>query len=125
MNETKKLKILVVDDEPNVRRILATILRREGYDVAEAADGPEGVAVAVRERPDLVLMDLEMPYMNGFQAAELIKQEPGLEEVRIIAITAHDVLSGPAELFAGFVAKPIPREVLLGEVERLNPFRRH
>lgn len=113
-------KILVVDDEPNVRRIIALMLRRAGYDVVEAEDGPRGVAAAVREQPALVLMDLEMPLLNGFQAAEMIKSDPSLSAVRIVAITAHDVLEGPAEVFAGFVSKPVTRDVLLGEVERLT-----
>ncbi len=113
-------KILVVDDEPNVRRIIALMLKREGYDVIEAEGGPQGVAAAVREHPALVLMDLEMPFLNGFQAAELIKQDPSLSTLRIVAISAHDVLEGPAEVFAGFVSKPVTRDILVREVERLT-----
>lgn len=110
--------VLVVDDNREVRAILRKVLAGAGYEVIEADGGAQAVAESLSHQPDLILMDLEMPYMNGWQAAELIRADPATEHIRIIAISGHDVFRGSAELFADSVAKPIPNELLLSVVRR-------
>ena len=111
-------KILLVDDQPQIRKVLSALLRREGYQVIEADGGAAAVALTASERPDVILMDLEMPFMDGWEAAQLIKSAPETADVRIIAISGHDVFRGDASLFASTIAKPIPPELLLAELER-------
>ena len=65
--------ILVVDDEPQIRRVLRSTLSSSGYDVIEAKDGQEAVEMVIRERPDLILMDVNMPVMNGLEACRKIR----------------------------------------------------
>ncbi|MDX1416443.1 MAG: response regulator, partial [Candidatus Promineifilaceae bacterium] len=69
------IKILTVDDEPDVRRLIEIKLKKEGFEVITAADGAEGVEKAKSENPDLILMDVMMPQMDGFTAVEKIKSE--------------------------------------------------
>lgn len=112
-------RILIVDDHEDTRFVLATVLDHAGYDVVEARDGAEGVARAVGERPDLILMDMRMPGMDGVAAARLIRSRSGLEAVPIIAVTA--TVLGPtggteaATLFQATLLKPVrPAHLLEG-----------
>ena len=106
------IKILAVDDEPDVRRLIQIKLKKAGFDVITAADGEEGVATAKAEKPDLILMDVMMPEMDGIEATMKIRRnETGASHTPIIALTAN-VFSEDRErcLQAGmddFVAKPI------------------
>ena len=82
-------KILIVDDEETSRRILAIALEGQGHQLLYAKDGQAAVEVAVREKPDLIVMDIDLPKMNGYEAARQIKSTPGLRFVRIAAVTAR------------------------------------
>lgn len=82
-------KILVAEDHGDGRRMLKTFLELNGYDVLEAADGYEAVEKAVEEQPNLILMDVAMPALDGVQAANVIRQHDSLTEVPILAITAY------------------------------------
>ena len=81
-------KILVVEDDADNRRIICTVLLGEGYDVVEAADGVEALAKARAECPDLVLMDLALPNMDGWEATRRLKSDPATRAVPIVALTA-------------------------------------
>ena len=81
-------RILVVEDQEDLRAILCDFLSASGYEVIEALDGGEGVANAPSERPDLVLMDIQMPVLNGYDATWQIKALPGLASIPIIAISS-------------------------------------
>ena len=83
--------ILVVDDYADTRRVVRWMLEQQGYRVVEAADGREAVEVALEERPRVVLMDLAMPVLDGFDAIRAIRGREELAAVRIIAVTAHDM----------------------------------
>lgn len=84
------VKVLVVEDYADVRGMVSFQLQRDGYEVVEAADGYEAVEKAVNEKPDLILMDIAMPVMDGIQATTAIRQHEHLAEVPIVALTAYD-----------------------------------
>ena len=109
--------ILVVEDQEDNRRILRDLLTSKGYDIIEATDGLAGVEAAKSERIDLILMDIQLPTIDGYEATRRIKAEPETADVTIIAVTSY-ALSGDKQkaLEAGcddYVAKPYsPRELL-------------
>jgi two-component system cell cycle response regulator DivK len=81
-------RILVIEDQEDLRRILRDLLVGSGYDVIEAADGAEGVAKAQDEQPDLILMDIQLPVLDGYEAARQIKENPRLAATPIIAVSS-------------------------------------
>jgi CheY-like chemotaxis protein len=103
--------VLVAEDDPDIRLMIGTMMESRGYRVVQAADGQQTLEVARAERPDIILMDLQLPRLNGFSVARFIRQEEHLRKVPIIVVSAHD----PARhrnlaLAAGcnaFVTKPI------------------
>ena len=103
--------ILVVDDNESNRELLSVFLISMGYKAVEASDGLEAVRVATSEYPDLIIMDLSMPVMDGFGAVRLLREVPGLRQVPIIACTAHDTSTHRTQAldvgFNEFLAKPI------------------
>jgi len=109
--DSKDLKVLLVDDFEDTRLFLRLALEDNGFIVAEAENGKTAVENANREKPDVILMDLTMPLMDGFSAAKLIRQNDQLKNVPIIAITAHhetDFRSdAKASGFDAYVTKPI------------------
>ena len=84
-------KILIVDDEETSRRILTLALEARDCVLVYAQDGEEAIEVAVREHPDLIVMDIDLPKMNGYEAARRIKTTPGLRRTKIAAVTARTV----------------------------------
>jgi CheY-like chemotaxis protein len=103
--------ILVVDDQEDNREILNTVLRNLGYRVIEACNGLEAVKVATRECPDLIIMDLSMPVLDGFGAVRLLREVPQVQHVPVVACTAHDTTSHKLQAidagFNEFLTKPI------------------
>jgi CheY-like chemotaxis protein len=108
-------KILIVDDNPDERRIMATALYYNGFETVEAAAGMEAVSLAREAQPDLILMDIKLPDMNGFLAAEIIHAEASPRTVPIVCLTGLDI-SPEAARERGcteLLTKPIePREVV-------------
>jgi two-component system cell cycle response regulator DivK len=118
-------RILIVEDNPLNLELLRDILSAEGYDVLEAADGPTGVAIARLERPALILMDLQLPGLDGLQATRQIRADPNLRDVPIVAVTAHAMKGDDERARAagcdGFIPKPIQvREFVRAVLEFLN-----
>ena len=87
------MRILVVEDQEDNRRIVRDLLSSAGYEVIEATTGDEGVAVAKAETPDLILMDIQLPGIDGYEAARQIKANPANQHIPIIAVTSY-ALSG-------------------------------
>jgi two-component system cell cycle response regulator DivK len=81
-------RILVVEDQEDLRCVLRDLLTGSGFDVAEAADGQAGVAKAKSERPDLILMDIQLPGIDGYEASRQIKADPDLKATPIIAVSS-------------------------------------
>src|SRR5262245_10399281 len=87
--EIRDLKVLLVEDVEDTRYFMRLELERNGFIVFEAADGQSAVDLATEEKPDIVLMDLSLPVMDGFGAARLMRQNEHLKDVPIIAVSAH------------------------------------
>ncbi len=113
-------RILVVEDTEDNRQILRDLLSAAGYDLLEAVDGESGVAMATREKPDLILMDIQLPAIDGYEATRRIKADPALRHIPVIAVTSY-ALSGDEEKTRaagcdGYIAKPFSPRQLLGKV---------
>lgn len=114
------LKILIVEDNEMNRDMLSRRLARRGYEVSVAVDGKEGVDRIHAERPDLVLMDMSLPVIDGWEATRQVKANPELNGIPVIALTAH-AMAGDREqaLAAGcddYDTKPIELDRLLGKI---------
>jgi two-component system, cell cycle response regulator DivK len=110
-------RILVIEDTEDNRRIIRDLLTNFGYELIEAADGAEGVALAEGQRPDLILMDIQLPGVDGYEATRRIRAIPELARVPIIAVTSYALSGDEAKARAagcdGYVAKPFsPRQLL-------------
>ena len=119
-------RILVIEDQADNRQILRDLLTSADFEVIEAADGEEGVAAAAAQRPDLILMDIQLPLLDGYEATRRIKADPALRAIPIIVITSY-ALSGDDEKAraAGcdaYFSKPFsPRQLLAKVREYLSP----
>ena len=113
-------KILVVEDSPDIRVLIRMLLEPAGHDVVTAGDGREGVETAKRESPDLVLMDLSLPVLSGWEATRQIKSDPETADITVIAVTAHAMQGDRERALAagcdGFLSKPIDEETFEKEV---------
>jgi len=110
-------RILVVEDQEDNRRIIRDLLASAGYHMIEATDGETGVRLAEGERPDLILMDIQLPGLDGHEATRRIKQNPELSAIPIIVVTSYALSGDDAKAMAagadGYVAKPFsPRQLL-------------
>jgi two-component system, cell cycle response regulator DivK len=115
--------VLLIEDDRDSRHVYGTVLRHAGYQVVEATDGGEGMLLAQRHRPDLIVMDLGLPRVDGWAATEAIKRDPATSHIPVIAITVHvqDFYRGRA-LAVGcdsFLDKPCSPTRLVGEVMRV------
>jgi two-component system cell cycle response regulator DivK len=119
-------RILVVEDHAENRRILRILLTSAGFEMIEAVTGEEGVAAAERERPDLILMDIQLPGLDGYEATRRIKANPALRPIPIIVVTSYALSGDDVKAFeAGcdaYVTKPfVPRELLAKVRQYLTP----
>jgi two-component system, cell cycle response regulator DivK len=116
-------RILVVEDQEDLRRILRDLLVGSSYDVAEAADGAEGVAKAQTEQPDLILMDIQLPVLDGYEAARQIKANPRLAGTPIIAVSSFAMKGDEEKARAAgcdhYVTKPYSPIELLRTIRTL------
>jgi len=114
------VKILVADDESNVRELLKSILTGEGYAIIEAADGGSAYATAVSQKPDIILLDLMMPVMNGYRVLKKLKNHSDTEPIPVIILTAlrlpEDVQKGMEAGAADYITKPFSSGELLDRV---------
>ena len=113
-------RILVVEDTVNNRRILNDLLTNAGFEVVEAFDGEKGVAMAAEYRPDLILMDIQLPLVDGYEATRRIKANPELQAIPIIAVTSYALSGDEAKAIAagcdGYFAKPFSPRVILAKI---------
>jgi two-component system cell cycle response regulator DivK len=118
-------RILVVEDTEDNRQIMRDLLSNAGYDMIEAQDGAEGIAMAQSHRPDLILMDIQLPVLDGYEATQRIKADPALAHIPIIAVTSYALSGDEAKTKAagcdGYVAKPFSPRELLSKVREYLP----
>ena len=118
-------KILLVEDNEMNRDMLTRRLQRQGFSVCCAVDGASGVAMAASEDPDLILMDVALGEMDGWEATQLIKANPATSAIPIIALTAHALASDRAKSVevgcSDFDTKPVDLQRLLGKMRALLP----
>jgi two-component system, cell cycle response regulator DivK len=121
MTEAPK-KVLLVEDNEDNRIIYATALRYAGYSVIEAITGTEGIRQAREGQPDLILMDISIPEIDGWEATTMLKADPETRHIPIVAVTAHALPGDEERSMAagcdGYLAKPIPPAMLIAEVDR-------
>jgi two-component system cell cycle response regulator DivK len=114
-------KILVVEDNQDNREMVVKILKFKGYRVIEAADGQEAIEKAKTENPDLILLDIYLPKMDGYEATKRLKADISLRNIPIIALTAHAMKGNMEEILAagcdGYISKPIDIRELPGHIE--------
>lgn len=117
------MKILLVEDNEMNRDMLSRRLERKGYEVVIAVDGQQGVAMAQTEIPDLILMDMSLPVLDGWEATRLLKATPTTQAIPIVALTAHAMAGDQQKCFeAGcdaYDTKPVEFARLLGKIQTL------
>ncbi|MDW8468505.1 MAG: response regulator [Burkholderiales bacterium] len=118
-----KKKVLIVDDEPNIVTALEYLLARSGYDVAVAEDGEAALAAVERERPDLVLLDIMMPRLNGYEVCRRLRERPDGGAIKIVILSAKgrdvDVAKGLSLGADLYVTKPFSSTELVARIAAL------
>jgi two-component system, cell cycle response regulator DivK len=113
--------ILVVEDQPDNRRILRDMLSNAGYELVEAESGEEALTAIEAQRPDLILMDIQLPVMDGYEATRRIRSNPELKSIPIIAVTSYALAGDEAKALAvgcnAYVTKPFSPRALLAKVQ--------
>jgi len=120
-----KQTILVIEDQEDNRRIFRDLLTSAGYNVIEAVNGVEGVSAAETHNPDLILMDIQLPGIDGYEATRRIKANPNLQKIPIIVVTSYALSGEDVKGFeAGcdaYVAKPFSPRELLAKIREYLP----
>jgi len=116
-------RILLVEDNEDNRTIYSTVLRYLGYEVIEAEDGLQAVALARSEHPELILMDISIPGIDGWEATRVLRQDAATRDLPIVALTAHALADDRERAskagFTSYLAKPIEPNAVVAEVRRL------
>ena len=114
-------RILIIEDQEDNRQIMHDVLAANGYESLEATTGEEGLVVAEREKPDLILMDIQLPKMDGYEVTRRIKSNSALNHIPIIAVTSYALSGDDKKAFAagcdGYVTKPVSPQVLLAKIK--------
>lgn len=113
-------KILLVEDNPVNRRLAVFLLRSQGYHVSEATTAQEALAMLENERPDLIVMDIQLPGMDGLEVTRRLKAQPTTADIPVVAVTSY-AMKGDREKAlaagcAGYVTKPIDKNIFIQEV---------
>lgn len=116
-------KVLIVDDEPNIAISVEFLMRREGFEVLVARDGEEGLARIRADRPDLVVLDVMMPKLDGFEVCKAVRADPTLAGVRILMLTAKgraaEISKGLSLGADDYIPKPFATRELVAKVKEL------
>jgi len=118
-------RILVVEDQEDNRRILRDLLTSAGYEIIQAENGEEALAAAARERPDLILMDIQLPVLDGYEATRRIKADPALRAIPVIVVTSYALSGDETKARAAgcdaYVTKPFSPRALLAKIREYVP----
>ena len=103
--------ILIVDDELKILKLIHDLLQVSGYTTIEATDGKQGVELTKARKPDLILMDIRMPVMDGIEATQILKTDPGTRNIPVLALTAHAMKGDKERILEvgcdGYITKPV------------------
>ena len=114
-------RVLIIDDSEVQLYALRKVLEKEGHEVFSADNGQEGIDLAVKEKPDLILMDVVMPEMSGFQATRKLHRNPETKDIPIVFVTTKDQESdrvwGMRQGAAAYITKPVDRKLLLSTIK--------
>jgi two-component system cell cycle response regulator DivK len=120
-----KATILVIEDNERNRYLATYILEKHGYRVFQAADGKAGIEAARQNKPDLILLDIQLPVMDGYSVARELKQNGELKEVPIVAVTSYAMVGDRERVLAagcvGYLEKPINPETFVADIEQYLP----
>jgi CheY-like chemotaxis protein len=115
-------RILYIEDNFQNRRLVKRLLTKKGYEIIEAEDGLQGIAVAAREKPNLILMDINLPGIDGMEATSRLKSSPDLAHIPIVAVTAQAMRGDRERIMASgcddYLQKPIDNEQLVNTVRK-------
>ncbi len=116
-----KKKILIIDDEPNIVKMVEVRLKANNYDVVVASDGTQGMEKAKKEHPDLIILDVMMPGMDGFQFFKTIRKDPAQAGIPILMLTARGAMKDTFEMLGAeeFITKPFESEDLLLKIDHM------
>ena len=114
-------RILIIEDQEDNRKIMHDVLSASGFKSLEATTGEEGLALAEREKPDLILMDIQLPEMDGYEVTRRIKGNPALNHIPIIAVTSYALSGDDKKAYAagcdGYLTKPVSPRMLLAKIK--------
>lgn len=118
----RKSKILVIEDNEQNMYLVTFILEKRGYQVVQAWDGREGIELARQVKPALILLDIQLPVMDGYAVARELKSNPALADVPIVAVTSYAMVGDRERILAAgctsYIEKPINPETFMAEIER-------
>jgi two-component system cell cycle response regulator DivK len=122
---SKGKRILIVEDTEDNRQIMRDLLGGVGFDLVEAHDGEAGVIAARQHKPDLILMDFQLPILDGYEATRRIKANPATRDIPVIAVTSYALSGDEAKAMevgcSGYIAKPFSPRKLLAKVREFLP----
>ncbi|WP_017302067.1 response regulator [Nodosilinea nodulosa] len=120
-----KKTILLIEDNPQNRYLVKFLLETRGYTILQAETGPQGLEMAAAKHPDLILLDIQLPGMDGHAVAQALKSDPQLQSIPIVAVTSYAMMGDREKCLAagaeGYIEKPIDPESFGEEVERFLP----
>ena len=122
-----KPKTLIIEDNEQSLYLFTFVLEKHGYEVIQARAGQEGIEKACREKPALILLDIQMPGMDGYEVVLRLKEKPESRDIPIVAVTSYAMVGDRERILAagcaGYVEKPINPETFMAEVEQHLPAR--
>lgn len=125
MENVSKYNILVVDDNRDNRELVMKVLRLQGYLMSDAADGEEAITKVTETRPDLILMDISIPKLDGYEVTRRLKSNDALKAIPVIALTAHAMKGDREKAFSagcdGYISKPINIRELPNQIKPFLP----
>ena len=115
-------RILIIEDNESNIYLISFILKKHGYEVIKARSGEEGIAIACKTRPDLIIMDIQLPGLDGLEATRRIRDSEGDGKVPIVALTSYAMMVDREKALeagcTGYIEKPINPDTFVGEIER-------
>jgi two-component system cell cycle response regulator DivK len=117
-----KAKILLIEDNAQNRYLVTFLLEQRGHEILQAETGPQGLALAGEARPDLILLDIQLPGMDGHTVARALKSDPQLKSIPVVAVTSYAMVGDREKCLAagaeGYIEKPINPESFVAEIEQ-------